>query len=76
MRKIHERVLIVVWLVIILVVLYAAFADDKPAPIPEQKWCEVGIRNADGTITYSGQGPSELILVATNEGPKLMMECN
>jgi len=52
--------------------------DDKPEGTVEtqDEWCEVGQVMSDGSIIYHGDpGTTELIAVATSDGPKLMGKC-
>jgi hypothetical protein len=41
----------------------------------KDEWCEVGQVMSDGTIIYQGKGETELVMLATVSGPKLMAKC-
>jgi len=53
------------------------FADRPEGTVETQEeWCEVGQVMSDGSVIYHGDpGKTELIAMATSEGPKLMGKC-
>ena len=74
------------WMDLLLLTLLAlgfiwwitSILPDKPEGTVEtqEEWCEVGQVMSDGSIIYHGDpGTTELIAVATSEGPKLMGKC-
>ena len=66
------------FMVMVVVIIAAVSSKDKPVGTVEtqEEWCEVGQVMSDGSIIYHGDpGTTELIAMATSEGPKLMGKC-
>ena len=52
----------------------------KPEPTVETKevWCEAGYINSRGELVYSQDhaGRTDFLVLATSQGPKLMVKCD
>ncbi len=63
-------------IMVVTIIVTVSLKEEKIAAVPKQEWCEVGIKNSDGSITYSGDpGETELFAFATANGPKLLAKC-
>lgn len=68
--------IIFVLFAVMVVTIIATMSISKDRK-PVEEWCEVGVHNPDGSITYHGiAGSEELVAFATADGPKLMRKCN
>lgn len=74
-----NQFLLIAFVIIVLITIVGAVLllreDPEVTTIPVEEWCEVGTVGPDGTITYSGHGPTEIMVFATESGPKLMAKC-
>ena len=75
LKLVYGFLAIVVCVWIYGVIMLYVNPDMTPVESKEE-WCEVGTVNSDGSISYTGSaGTTELIVLATSQGPKLMAQC-
>ena len=76
MIKISQAIFIVVVVFGLMFITPYFMGEKEVDTIQESEWCEVGMKNEDGSVTYAGNKQvDELIAVATKNGPVLLTKC-